>query len=118
MSACYGATVTPPVPPTRSPDDRAAAARAALAARRTRAAVKARVRAGYVSCSQVIEWAFQDTDEGRACARMTVGELLLCVPGVGPATADRELVALGISGDRRLRALGQRQREALRTVFW
>lgn len=110
--------MTPPVPPVRTPHDRAVAGRAALAARRLRADVKKRVRAGYLSCSQVIELAFGDSDEGRACARMTIGELLLSLPGVGPATADRELVTLGISGDRRLRALGDRQREALRKVFW
>ena len=50
--------------------------------------------------------------------RMTIGDLLLSLPGVGPVTADRELVALGINGSRRLRALGQRQRDDLRRVFW
>ena len=110
--------MTAPTPPALTSADRAAAGRAALAARRRRADVKKQVRAGYLSCSQLIELAFTDTDEGRACARMTIGELLLSLPGVGPAIADRELVALGINGDRRLRALGERQRQALRQVFW
>ncbi len=110
--------MTAPDPPGLTAGDRAAAGRAALAARRRRADVKRRVRSGYLSCSQVIEIAFTDTEEGRACARMTIGDLLLSLPGIGPAIADRELVGLGINGDRRLRALGERQREALRQVFW
>lgn len=87
-------------------------------ARRTRAEVKAKVRAGYLSFSQVVDIAFTDTEQGRAVARMTVGELLLALPGVGPTTADRRLVELGINGDRRLRALGERQRSQLVAVFW
>ncbi len=110
--------MTAPVPPARTAEDRVAAGRAALVARRVRADIKQQVRSGYLSCSQVIEIAFAESDMGRACARMTIGELLLSLPGVGPATADRELVSLGISGDRRLRALGQRQREDLRRVCW
>ena len=107
-----------PTPPTRTEADRVQAGRAAVSARRARADVKRRVAAGYLSCSQVIELAFTDTDEGRACARMNIGELLLSLPGIGPATADRQLVALGINGDRRLRALGEHQRDNLRRVFW
>ncbi len=110
--------MTVPTPPRLTADERSRAARQAVQARRTRAAVKQRVAAGYLSCSQVIELAFTDTDDGRACARMTIGDLLLSLPGVGPVTADRELVALGINGSRRLRALGQRQRDDLRRVFW
>lgn len=110
--------MTPPLPPALSAADRVSAGRAAVTARRLRADVKNRVRSGYLSCSQVIDLAFTDTEEGRACARMTIGELLLSLPGVGPVTADRHLVSLGINGDRRLRALGVRQREDLRGVFW
>ncbi len=106
------------VPPSRTAVQRQAAARAAVEARRLRADVKNQVRQGYVSCSQVIDMAFEDSDIGRAVARMTIGELLLSVPGVGPARADTQLVALGIRGDRRLRALGPRQRDGLRQVFW
>ena len=87
-------------------------------ARRTRAEGTAKVRAGYLSFSQVVDIAFTDTEQGRAVARMTVGELLLALPGVGPTTADRRLVELGINGDRRLRALGERQRSQLVAVFW
>lgn len=83
-----------------------------------RSDIKQEVRQGYLSCSQVVDLAFEDSVVGRAVARMTVGELLLSVPGVGPARADRALVALGIRGDRRLRALGPRQRAGLREVFW
>lgn len=107
-----------PVPPGRSAEQTRRAAQKALAARRLRADVKRQVRSGYLSCSQVIELSRTDTDLGAACARMTIADLLLSLPGVGPVTADRQLVALGLSGDRRLRALGDRQREALRREFW
>lgn len=105
-------------PPPLTTAQRSAASRAALAARRERAAVKQQVRSGYLSCSQVIDLAFQDTPQGRAVARMTIGDLLLSLPGVGATTADRHLIALGIRGDRRLRALGEHQRAGLRRVFW
>lgn len=110
--------MTLPTPPQRTADDRSRASRKAVEARRTRAEIKRRVAAGYLSCSQVIDLAFTDTDDGLACARMTIGDLLLSLPGVGPVTADRHLVALGINGSRRLRALGHRQRDDLRRVFW
>lgn len=110
--------MTPPTPPLRSAADRGEARARALAARRTRAETKAQVRAGYLSFSQVIDMAFTDSERGRAVGRMTVGELLLAIPGVGPTTADRRLVELGINGDRRIRALGERQRAQLVAVFW
>lgn len=106
------------VPPARTTLQRQAAARAAVECRRIRANVKQQVRQGYLSCSQVVDLAFEDSEVGRAVARMTIGELLLSIPGVGPARADRSLVDLGIRGDRRLRALGPRQRAGLRELFW
>ncbi len=106
------------MPPPLTAAERSGARDRALVARRTRAEVKAKVRAGYLSFSQVVDIAFTDTEQGRAVARMTVGELLLALPGVGPTTADRRLVELGINGDRRLRALGERQRSQLVAVFW
>lgn len=86
---------------------------AALAARRTRARIKANLRAGRIVGLDVLRLAAMDSDEGRAAARMTIGDLLLSLPGVGPVRADRALVAAGISGSKRLGALGARQRESL-----
>lgn len=104
-------------PPRRSPEAVASARQKALEARRTRAEVKQRVRSGATSPSDVLDLAFTDTELGRAVARMTVGDLLLSLPGTGHVLADRTLVQLGISGERRLRALGEHQRAALRATW-
>lgn len=108
---------TRPTPPRLSADDVAAARRKALTARRTRADVKRQVRSGALHPGEVLDLAFADTELGRAVARMTVGDLMLSLPGMGRVLADRTLVELGISGNRRLRALGEHQRAALR-VTW
>lgn len=101
-------------PPAISAADRARALELALVARRIRAQLKADVRAGRATPGAIIDLAFTDSDQGRAAARMTIGDLLLSTPGFGEVGADRALVDLGISGDRRLRALGELQRERLR----
>lgn len=104
-------------PPPLSQEAVAAARQKALTARRLRADVKQRLRAGATTPQQVLDLAFTDSELGRAVARMTLGDLLLSLPGMGHVSADRTLVALGLSGDRRLRALGERQRAALRTSW-
>lgn len=104
-------------PPKLSPQHRARAQERAVAARRLRAEIKERVRSGRSSPQQVVDLAFEDSDAGRAAARMTIGDLVLCLPGLGEVGADRLLVGLGINGGRRLRALGERQRAALRATW-
>ena len=44
---------------------------------------------------------------------MRVGELVRSVPGVGDVRARRAMEQAGIAPDRRIRGVGQRQREAL-----
>lgn len=104
-------------PPGLSAAARAEARQRALWARRVRAGIKDDVRAGRRHPNQVIELAFSDSDEGRAAARMTIGDLLLSLPGLGEVGVDRLLVDLRIDGDRRLRALGYRQRDELNRVL-
>jgi hypothetical protein len=99
--------------PVMSDDQRAVGRERALAGRRLRAELKAEVRAGRIGAAQVVAMAGADDDAGRAAARMRIGELLLSVPGVGAATAERALVEAGVSGQRRLGQLGPRQRERL-----
>lgn len=105
------------VPPHLSPEAVAQAREQALAARRARAEVKRQLRAGAVGPGEILDLAFAGSELGRAVARMTVGDLLLSLPGTGPVQADRTLVRLGISGNRRLRALGEHQRAALRATW-
>jgi guanylate kinase len=88
-----------------------------MAARRTRATIKGNLRAGRIVGQDVLRLADTDSEAGRAAARMTIAELLLSLPGVGRVRADAALVAAGISGSRRLGALGPRQRECLAEVL-
>lgn len=92
--------------------DRAAASRAAIAARRARAAVKEAVRTGSRSALDVAEaaWATPDGPE----AGLRVAELLGTLRGLGPKRVDDALDMLRISPVKRLGGLGHLQRERFR----
>ncbi len=92
--------------------DRAAASRAAVAARRARAAVKEDVRAGRRSALDVAESAWREPEgvEGG----MRVRDLLTTLKGLGPTRTLAVLERLGIAPVKRLGGLGHRQRAALR----
>lgn len=91
--------------------DRAAASRAAIAARRARAAVKDAVRSGERTAIDVAESAWQSTDAPEAGLR--VPELLGSLRGLGPARVADVLDQLQISPVKRLGGLGHRQRMRL-----
>ena len=91
--------------------DRAAASRAAVAARRARAAIKADVAARSRSALEVSRSAWRDPESAEGSLR--VRELLTSIPSLGPARADRTLETLEISPRKRLGGLGARQRERL-----
>ena len=100
-------------PRPHPPDvDRTAASRAAVAARRARAAVKADVAARVRSALEVAETAWRDPESAEASLRLR--ELLTSVPTLGPARADRVMERLGISTRKRVGGLGARQRDRLR----
>jgi len=92
--------------------DRAAAGRAAIAARRARAAVKDAVHRRERSALDVAETAWRDpaTPEGS----LRVRELLMSIPGMGPTRVSRAMTELGIADSKRVGGLGARQRERLR----
>lgn len=92
--------------------DRHAASRAAVAARRARAAVKQSVRDGARSALDVAETAWRDGDSAEAGVRVT--ELLGTLRGLGPARVAEVLERLQISPVKRLGGLGPKQRERLR----
>ena len=91
--------------------DRAAASRAAIAARRARAAVKDAVRSGERTAIDVAEVAWRSADAPEASIR--VPELLGSLRGLGPARVADILDALQISPVKRLGGLGHRQRTRL-----
>jgi guanylate kinase len=93
--------------------DRAAASRAAIAARRARAAIKHDVAIRARRAVDVAEaaWAGELTAPEAA---MRVRELLLSMPNVGPTKTDRVMAELGIARSKRIGGLGIRQRDRLR----
>lgn len=92
--------------------DRAAAARAAVAARQARAAVKRQVASLERTAADVAQTAWDQPDSVEAGLR--VRELLLSVPTLGPARVERTMEALEISEKKRVGGLGLRQRARLR----
>jgi len=102
----------PPAPPDV---DRVAASRAAVAARRARAAVKASVADGSRSPLDVLRVAFEDASTPEATLRTT--EFLTSVPAIGETKRVRIMRDLGIADAKRLGGLGRRQRLALRAFL-
>jgi len=102
--------MTPSVPP---PVDRVAASRAAVAARRARAAVKHSVATRERSAVDVLDTAWGDP-AAEAEATLRVRELLTSVPTLGPTRAAKIMSELQIAESKRVGGLGARQRHRLR----
>ena len=92
--------------------DRVAASRAAVAARRARAGVKARVAARECTALEVLAAAV--TDPTGVEGRLRVTELLTSIPAIGVAKMQRIIRRLDISPSKRLGGLGKYQRDRLR----
>ena len=88
--------------------DRAAAAVAAVAARRARAAVKHAVATRERSALDVAETAWSSPESAEASLR--VRELLTSIPSLGPTRVARIMSDLSISDKKRVGGLGVRQR--------
>ncbi|GAA2221858.1 guanylate kinase [Herbiconiux moechotypicola] len=91
--------------------DRVAASRAAVAARRARAAVKHAVNERRLSAVTVLHTALASSESIEATLR--VRDLLLSIPGLGPVRVDRVMQRLEISPSKRLAGLGVHQQERL-----
>lgn len=91
--------------------DRAAASRAAIAARRARAAVKAELASRERTAVDVFTVARIDPDSVEA--RLRVTEFLGSLPGIGDVKIPRILESLDISPRKRIGSLGRKQRGAL-----
>jgi guanylate kinase len=92
--------------------DRAAAARAAIAARQARAAVKRQVASRQRPALDVAHVAWSEPASVEAGLR--VRELLMSVPSLGPTRVERTMAQLEISEKKRVGGLGVRQRDRLR----
>ena len=99
--------------PQLTPEQRSAALEKAAAARRVRAELKERLKRGGTTLKQVLVDA--ETDE--ALAKLRVSALLEALPGVGKVRAAALMEQFEIAASRRVRGLGERQRQALLAEF-
>ena len=91
--------------------DRIAAGKAAVAARRARAAVKHAVAERTRTALEVVQHAWSDPTSAEASLR--VRELLASIPGLGPTRVAKAMAELEISEKKRVGGLGARQRVRL-----
>ena len=99
--------------PTFTEEERAAARDKAMAHRRRRSELKASLKAGEVTFSDVLVLA--ETDE--AVASMLVVDVLRALPGMGERRTEVLMKQVRLHPRRRVRGLGPRQREALVNHF-
>lgn len=102
-----------PKPPELTPEQRAAALVRAGEARKVRAEVKELLKTGSMSIGEL----FEQADNDDLIAGIKVERLIGAMPGMGKIKASRLMESLGIAENRRLRGLGDRQREALLAEF-
>ena len=102
-----------PMPPQLSPEQRTAALLKAAAARRERAELKEKLKAGSTTLSAL----FAEADTNEVLGKMKVLAVLEALPGLGKVKARRLMEEVGISESRRLQGLGRNQREALLAAF-
>lgn len=101
-----------PLPPPLSPEQRTAALAKASEARKRRAEIKESLRSGATKLNQLLE---SVSDE--VVGKMKVVSVLEAMPGVGKIRAKKIMERLEISESRRIRGLGQKQKEALLKEF-
>ena len=94
-------------PPILTTEERRAALKAAIAARKVRAAFKEEIKIGKKSWKD----AFKAEDE--SIKKMRVRELIESLPGVGEVRAKNILERAGISPTRRVGGVGRSQYEKL-----
>ena len=100
-------------PPQLTDEQRKAALAKAAEARRVRAETKELLKTGSLRLSELFEQA--ETDE--ILAGMKVERMIAAMPGTGKIKAKRLMESLGIAENRRIRGLGDRQKEALLAEF-
>ncbi len=99
--------------PDLDPARRDEALAMAKAARQMRAELKQMLKSGEVGLDELLA----KSNEVEALAKMRVQEVLEAMPAYGKVKARRLMDRLGIAPTRRLKGLGDRQREALLETF-
>lgn len=100
-------------PPKLTDEQRKAALAKAAEARRVRAEVKELLKTGSLRLSELFERAEADP----LVAGLKVESLIAAMPGTGKIKAKRLMESIGISENRRIRGLGDKQKEALLAEF-
>jgi hypothetical protein len=98
-----------PLPPALSPAQRQAALEKAAAARRLRAELKEKLKAGSMTLKDLLDQSAED----EVVAKMKVVAVLESLPGLGKVKARRLMEEIGISETRRIQGLGEQQRKRL-----
>lgn len=101
------------LPPPLTDEQRTAALEKAAAARRARAELKDRLKQGTTTLTQV----FTDAATNDVVGKTRVYEVLTALPKIGRIRAHDIMTELQIPPTRRLRGLGDRQRQALLEKF-
>lgn len=99
--------------PSLSEEQRRQALEKAAEARRKRAEIKAQLKNGSLGLTEILRRANGDDTLGK----MKVAAMLEALPGVGKVRAQKVMEELNISPNRRLRGLGEKQRQALKERF-
>ncbi|MGE3622096.1 MAG: integration host factor, actinobacterial type [Acidimicrobiia bacterium] len=101
-----------PQPPALTPEQREQALAKAAAARRARAELKEKLKMGSVTLRELLE----DVDDEHV-GGMKVLAVIESLPGVGKVKARRTMDEIGIADTRRVRGLGQQQKDKLLAAF-
>ena len=101
-----------PLPPPLSEQQRKDALAKAAETRRKRAILKGSLKSGKTGLNDLIE---SSGDE--VVGKMRVSTALASLPGVGKVRARKIMERLDIAESRRMRGLGQKQRESLLREF-
>jgi hypothetical protein len=99
--------------PEQTEEQRAAALARAAEARRTRAEIKALLKSGSLTFSDVLDRAEEDD----LVAGTKVQAIIVSMPGMGKIATKRLMEEIGIAENRTLRGLGSNQRAALLERF-
>jgi len=100
-------------PPQLTDEQRKKALEKAAEARRVRAEAKELLKTGSMTLSELLAKA----DEDELIAGLKVESLIAAMPGTGKIKAKRLMESIGISENRRIRGLGNKQKEALLAEF-
>ena len=102
-----------PLPPSLTTEQRLAALEKAAVARRRRAEVKERLKAGALTLRDLLD----DAEHDETLGKLKVVSMLESMPQTGKVKARRIMSELDISESRRLRGLGDNQRRRLLERF-